>query len=55
MFDVNLQRVANFAEIFGALLLIIGVIFALYEIRHHRQQRRETAAMEAVNQYAAAM
>jgi hypothetical protein len=51
MFDVNLQRVANFAEIFGALLVIIGVIFALYEIRRHRQQRRETAAMEIMRAF----
>ncbi len=46
MFEVDLQRVANIAEIFGALLVIIGVIFALVEVRHHRQKRRETAAME---------
>ncbi len=51
MFDVSLQRVANFAEIFGALLVIIGIIFALYEIRQHRQQRRETAAMEIMRAF----
>jgi len=46
MFEVDLQSVANIAEILGALLVIIGIFFALVEIRHHRRQRRETAAME---------
>ncbi len=51
MFELDLQRVANFAEIIGALLVIIGIIFALYELRHHRQQRRETAAMEIMRAF----
>ena len=42
---------ANIAEIFGALLVIIGVLFALIEIRHLRQQRQETAAMEIMRAF----
>lgn len=48
---MNLQNVANIAEIFGALLVIIGVIFGLIEIRHYRQQRQEAAAMEIIRAF----
>jgi hypothetical protein len=51
MFEANLQTVANFAEIFGALLVITGVFFGLFEIRHFRQQRQETAAMEIMRAF----
>ncbi len=51
MFEVDLQSVANIAEIFGALLVIFGVFFALIEIRHLRRQRRETAAMEIMRAF----
>jgi hypothetical protein len=51
MFEVDLQSLANIAEIFGALLIIIGVLFALVEIRHLRRQRRETAAMEIMRAF----
>jgi len=51
MFEVDLQSVANIAEILGALLVIIGIFFALVEIRHHRRQRRETAAMEIMRAF----
>ncbi len=51
MFEMDLQSVANIAEIFGALLVIIGVFFALFEIRHLRRQRRETAAMEIMRAF----
>ncbi len=51
MFEADLQSVANIAEIFGALLVIIGVFFALVEIRHLRRQRRETAAMEIMRAF----
>jgi hypothetical protein len=51
VFDVNLQSVANVAEIFGAMLVFTGVFFALVEIRHFRRQRRETAAMEIMRAF----
>ena len=46
-----LAQLANIAEIFGALLVVIGVFFALVEIRHLRQQRQETAAMEIMRAF----
>ena len=46
-----LDQIANIAEIFGALLVIIGVFFALVEIRHFRRQRQETAAMEIIRAF----
>lgn len=48
---MELQTLANFAEIFGTLLVIIGVLFGLIEIRHYRQQRQETAAMEIMRNF----
>jgi len=48
---LNLQTLANFAEIFGALMVIAGVFFALIEIRHYRQQRQESAAMEIMRAF----
>jgi hypothetical protein len=48
---MNLQTLANFAEIFGALLVISGVLFGLMEIRHYRQQRQETASMEIMRAF----
>jgi len=51
MFEFDLQSVANIAEILGALLVITGVFFALAEIRHYRQQRQETAAMEIMRSF----
>lgn len=48
---MNLQNLANIAEIFGALLVVIGVFFGLIEIRHYRQQRQESAAMEIMRAF----
>ena len=48
---MNLQSMANIAEIFGALLVIVGVLFGLIEIRHYRQQRQETASMEIMRAF----
>jgi hypothetical protein len=47
---LSLQILANIAEVFGALLLISGVIF-LIEVRHYRQQRQETASMEIMRAF----
>jgi len=54
MFEADLQNVANMAEIFGALMVVAGVLFALIEIRHYRQQRQEAAAMEIMRSFQSA-
>ena len=48
---MNLQILANIAEIFGAFLVITGILFGLIEVRHYRQQRQETAAMEIMRSF----
>ena len=48
---MELQTVANLAEIFGVLLVISGVVFGLVEIRHYRAQRQEAAAMEIIRAF----
>ena len=48
---MNLQTLANIAEIFGAVLVLTGVFFGLMEVRHYRQQRQETASMEIMRAF----
>jgi len=42
----DLSRLADMAEILGALVVIGGLIFAVLQMRNIRQQRRELAAIE---------
>lgn len=42
----DLAKLANIAEIVGALIVIGGLFFALMQMRQIRQQRRELAAIE---------
>lgn len=42
----DLSRLANIAEIVGALIVIGGLFFAVIQMRQIRQQRREMAAIE---------
>ena len=42
----DLSRLADIAEIIGAAIVVVGVFFALMQMRHLRQQRRELAAIE---------
>ena len=42
----DLSRLANMAEIFSAVVVIGGIIFAVIQMRQTRQQRRERAAIE---------
>jgi len=42
----DLSRLADMAEIFGAAVVIGGLFFAIVQMRHLRQQRRELAAIE---------
>ena len=42
----DLSRLANMAEIFSAIVVVGGIIFAILQMRQTRQQRRELAAIE---------
>jgi len=42
----ELSRLADMAEILGAIVVIGGLIFAILQMRNIRQQRRELAAIE---------
>ena len=42
----DLSKLANIAEIFSALVVVGGIIFAVIQMRQTRQQRRELAAIE---------
>ena len=42
----DLSRLANMAEIFSAIIVVGGIIFAVIQMRQTRQQRREMAAIE---------
>lgn len=47
----ELTKLANVAEIIGALIVIGGLFFAVLQMRHLRQQRREHAAIELFRFY----
>lgn len=42
----ELATLANMAEIFGVIIVIGGLFFAVLQMRQIRQQRREFAAIE---------
>ncbi len=42
----ELSTIANIAEIVGAIIVVGGLFFAVLQMRHLRQQRRELAAIE---------
>ncbi|MEO1201967.1 MAG: hypothetical protein AAFX10_04615 [Pseudomonadota bacterium] len=42
----DLSRLADIAEIIGALIVVGGVVFAVLQMQQIRQQRREMAAIE---------
>lgn len=42
----DLSRLADMAEIVGAAVVVVGIFFAVVQMRHLRQQRRELAAIE---------
>ena len=42
----DLSTLANMAEIIGVTIVIVGLIFAVIQVRQFRQQRREMAAIE---------
>ncbi len=48
---MNLGTLANLAEIFGAVVVIGGVAFAVIQIQLYRRHRVEAAAMETMRQF----
>jgi hypothetical protein len=47
----DLNELANLAEIFGAVVVVGGLGFAVIQLQHYRQQRRETAAIELLRSF----
>jgi hypothetical protein len=47
----DLATLANIAEILGALTIVGGVVFAVFQIREFRTQRRETTAIELIRSF----
>ena len=47
----DLPTVANLAEIFGAIVVIAGVVFAIIQIKIFRRQRLEVAAIEVIRSW----
>ena len=45
---MDLATLANLAELFGAAVVVGGVVFAIVEIRNFQRQRLEAAAMELI-------
>jgi hypothetical protein len=44
-----LDTLASLGEFLGGMAVIGGVIFAVIQLRHHRQRRRDAAAIELVH------
>ncbi len=49
--SLDLNTLANLAEIIGVLIVIGGVVFAVVQIREFQRQRRETAAIELARSF----
>ena len=47
----DLATLANIAEILGALTIVGGVVFAVFQIREFRSQRREAVAVELIRSF----
>jgi hypothetical protein len=48
---MDLNTLANWAEILGVLLVIGGLWFAVVQLLHYRQQRRDLAAIELARSF----
>jgi hypothetical protein len=48
---IDLETLANLAEVLGTLTIIGSVLFAVIQIRQYRQQLRETATLELMNRF----
>ncbi|MEJ2369696.1 MAG: hypothetical protein P8Y07_02455 [Gemmatimonadales bacterium] len=49
--SLDLNTLANLAEVLGVLIVIGGVAFAVVQIREFQRQRRETAAIELARSF----
>lgn len=49
--SLDLNTLANLAEIIGVLIVIGGVVFAVVQIREFQRQRRETASIELARSF----
>ena len=47
----DLSILADLAEIFGAVVVVVGLGFGVVQMQHYRQQRRETAAIELLRSF----
>ena len=47
----DLSTIANIAEIFGALTIIAGVIFAVIQLREFRAQRLQSVTVELIRSF----
>lgn len=47
----DLSTLADLAEIFGAVVVVVGLGFGVIQMQHYRQQRRETAAIELLRSF----
>jgi hypothetical protein len=47
----ELSTLADLAEVFGAFVVLGGLGFAVVQMLHYRQQRRETAAFELLRSF----
>jgi hypothetical protein len=48
---MDLQTAANLAEVLGILIVIVGFTFAVVQLMHFRQQRRDTATIELARSF----
>ncbi|MCL7976037.1 MAG: DUF4760 domain-containing protein, partial [marine benthic group bacterium] len=49
--DVDLQTAANLAEVLGVVIVLVGSVFAIIQLAHLRQQRRDMAAIELARSF----
>jgi hypothetical protein len=47
----NIETLANLAEIFGAMTVIGGVVFALVQLREFRRQRRDVVTLDMMGAF----
>ncbi|MEM7053372.1 MAG: hypothetical protein AAF446_02375 [Pseudomonadota bacterium] len=48
---MELSTLANIADVIGAFLVIVGVIFGIIQIRYYRAERHENATMEIMRSF----
>jgi hypothetical protein len=44
MDDFNLQQIANFAEVLGAISIVVALTFSAFQIREFKMRRRDSVA-----------